>query len=211
MAPRGFSARTRWPPVRPHARLARLQLARALQDSGLHGDLLLAAGEAEAGARLPSRSGRLSSDSPTLAAVMRRRHDCVLVPTLAVALLASLAACDPPACDKFGPRVDCGEREGVAETRSEGRPPLPGSGSCCRRRRQTTLAHSTSCSPPPRSGYVGITPAQCESKGCCWAPSEFEGAPHVDLPWCFTANAAPAAYRVAELREGAGALLPAQP
>lgn len=33
------------------------------------------------------------------------------------------------------------------------------------------------------AGYTGVTQAQCESKGCCWAPAKFEGAPHVDLPW----------------------------
>lgn len=51
-----------------------------------------------------------------------------------------------------------------------------------------------------------MSPQECEGRGCCWAPAEFEGAPHVDLPWCFKQNAAPSAYRAIDLQAGAGAL-----
>lgn len=48
---------------------------------------------------------------------------------------------------------------------------------------------------------------ECDDQGCCWVPADFEGAPHVDLPWCFKPNAEPSEYRVAELRAGeAGSL-----
>jgi len=30
-------------------------------------------------------------------------------------------------------------------------------------------------------GYIGIQQSECESKGCCWSPTDQEG------PWCFTA------------------------
>ena len=48
---------------------------------------------------------------------------------------------------------------------------------------------------PP--GFVGVTREGCEAKGCCWQPAEFAGAPHVDLPRCFTPNAGPSEYHVA--------------
>lgn len=49
-----------------------------------------------------------------------------------------------------------------------------------------------------------MTQAECEGKGCCWAPAEFEGAPHVDLPWCFKANAGDSKYQADELDWGEG-------
>lgn len=54
------------------------------------------------------------------------------------------------------------------------------------------------------AGYAGMTRAECEGKGCCWAPAEFEGAPHVDLPWCFKANAGDSKYQADELDWGEG-------
>ena len=50
-----------------------------------------------------------------------------------------------------------------------------------------------------------MTQQECEGKGCCWAPAEFEGAPHVDLPWCFKANAGASKYQAEELDWGEGA------
>ena len=58
--------------------------------------------------------------------------------------------------------------------------------------------------PSPPAGYAGMTQGECESKGCCWAPAEFEGAPHVDLPWCFKANAGDSRYQADELDWGEG-------
>lgn len=50
-----------------------------------------------------------------------------------------------------------------------------------------------------------MSQAECEGKGCCWAPAQFDGAPHVDLPWCFTPNAGPSEYRAARVKEATGA------
>lgn len=52
---------------------------------------------------------------------------------------------------------------------------------------------------------MGTSQQECEGKGCCWAPAQFDGAPHVDLPWCFTPNAAPSEYRATRVEEAAGA------
>lgn len=63
----------------------------------------------------------------------------------------------------------------------------------------------TSCDKfGPRSdcGHVGMSPQECEDKGCCWLPAEFEGAPHVDLPWCFQPNAGASEYRATNAQEG---------
>ncbi|KAL4448262.1 hypothetical protein ABPG75_005481 [Micractinium tetrahymenae] len=76
---------------------------------------------------------------------------------LTLALVSTRAA---PACDRWGPRVDC--------------------------------------------GHVGMSQAECEGKGCCWSPADFDGAPHVDLPWCFTPNAGPSEYRAARVEEVSG-------
>lgn len=54
------------------------------------------------------------------------------------------------------------------------------------------------------AGYAGMTQAECEGKGCCWAPADFEGAPHVDLPWCFKANAGDSKYQATQLDWGEG-------
>ena len=46
-------------------------------------------------------------------------------------------------------------------------------------------------------GFVGITADECRSaQGCCWAPAEFEGSPHIDLPWCFYSNNDPSTYAI---------------
>lgn len=49
-----------------------------------------------------------------------------------------------------------------------------------------------------------MSQAECEGKGCCWAPAQFDGAPHADLPWCFTTNAGPSEYRATRVEEEAG-------
>jgi hypothetical protein len=51
---------------------------------------------------------------------------------------------------------------------------------------------------------------ECEGKGCCWMPAEFEGAPHVDLPWCFKPNAEPSLYQAAGLAAGEAAAVRAR-
>lgn len=43
---------------------------------------------------------------------------------------------------------------------------------------------------------MGISQEECEANGCCWSPAEFEGAPHVDLPWCFKLNDGASTYKV---------------
>lgn len=43
-------------------------------------------------------------------------------------------------------------------------------------------------------GYIGMDPAECTNRGCCWIPAEFQGAPYVDLPWCFRLNNDPSTY-----------------
>ena len=40
-----------------------------------------------------------------------------------------------------------------------------------------------------RAGYVGVQQAECEGKGCCWAP--LEGA-----PWCYKPPPAQSRYEV---------------
>jgi Glycosyl hydrolases family 31/N-terminal barrel of NtMGAM and CtMGAM, maltase-glucoamylase/Trefoil (P-type) domain len=47
-------------------------------------------------------------------------------------------------------------------------------------------------------GFVGITADQCKDQGCCWQPAEFEGAPHIDLPWCFYSNNEPSTYAISQ-------------
>lgn len=92
-------------------------------------------------------------------------------------LLASLVAgvaADDPHCYWAGPRVDCGKRVWALHRSTR---PVPPQRLC------QTLTHSLL----PRccwAGYPGITQDACESKGCCWAPADFDGAPHADLPWC---------------------------
>ncbi|KAL4423393.1 hypothetical protein ABPG77_004324 [Micractinium sp. CCAP 211/92] len=85
----------------------------------------------------------------------------VRVASIMILLFVSAQAA-PPACDRWGPRVDC--------------------------------------------GYMGMSQAECEGKGCCWAPAQFDGAPHVDLPWCFTPNAGPSEYRAARVKEATGSV-----
>lgn len=141
---------------------------------------------------------------PNTLRAMRQCLGFCIIMSAVIALQAGQAAADPPRCDLFGPRVDCGEWQIAADqSHSAARCQAPTAAAAA------AASNNPSRTPPPHSwpaGYVGITQAQCEAKGCCWAPSEFEGAPHVDLPWCFTANAdRSAGYRVTELREGPGA------
>jgi len=44
---------------------------------------------------------------------------------------------------------------------------------------------------------IGITAEECRDRGCCWLPAGFEGAPHIDLPWCFYSNDEPSTYAIA--------------
>ncbi len=52
-------------------------------------------------------------------------------------------------------------------------------------------------------GFVGITAQQCRDQGCCWSPAEFEGSPHIDLPWCFHSNNEPSTYAVGSIDQHA--------
>jgi len=67
--------------------------------------------------------------------------------------------------------------------------------------------HAQQCyfaGPRVDCGFLGITAEQCIDQGCCWLPAEFEGAPHIDVPWCFYSNSDPSAYAITSTFRGGG-------
>lgn len=65
--------------------------------------------------------------------------------------------------------------------------------------------HAQQCyfaGPRVDCGFIGITAEQCKDQGCCWLPAEFEGAPHIDLPWCFYSNNDPSTYAIPSSSRG---------
>ena len=138
-------------------------------------------------------------------------------PALALLLAACLTSAAPPpdACDRLGPRVQCGELGGKGRSnpwsnlgRTQPSLPVCYMWSKCMLRRlgpavlPCWLPPPQTRSPPPRpAGSIAVSQRTCEEQDCCWTVQPLDTEPwqpDVFLPSCFYPNTGASEYALQE-------------